>query len=630
MIDKIILKMPTTESDGLDGINDSGIETYKNVPMLSLTKEELQNSCDAGKRNGKPVTVELSDFEISIEDVPNGDRLLEVYEHQRNFWDDYMENDKKVVEFFDNGIQLLKSGKIRVLRISDHNTTGLKGIEGKSSPWNNLVKNRFVSDKPGSAGGSFGIGKDAAFACSELRTVFYSTFNDDYEKAFQGVVRLPSYTYDEKHFTGDGYFSLDDGTKNNNPLRDCLSLEPGYVRNDFGMDKYILGFGQGLTKEEIRDELIISSIDNYLYAFYTGNLVVKYGDTIVDKEHLEDIFATYKDRINKLTQEYYETLKNPDKTEEVRVFEERDVRIFVKMDNDYSRRVAVLRQTGMKVFDKDRISGRIGFSSVVVLVGNKVNEYFKKLENAEHTQWSDYRSASREEANKKQNIFFGRLREIINELHIEDYDQRIDSEGTNEYLPFTYITGKKNKTEGLSNEIKEKKRKPKKKKKNPEVIFVEDEIHFEVDDLGNIIEDTIDVRKGVSNHGGGPNPNPGRDNNPSDDGIPTNTKQSDKFTARKQIPSNNLTFSLKQTDGVYSFNIISKESIKKGFIEVNLSGEQDVVKTKVLEAKVDGVLTEVNNNKIFIGSIEENKRHTISFELVDKGNYALEVNVYES
>src|SRR5574344_3074720 len=64
-IDSIELKMPKTESDRNDGINDGNIEIYKNMPMLSLTKEELQNSTDGAKReNGetKKVIVEFSNF----------------------------------------------------------------------------------------------------------------------------------------------------------------------------------------------------------------------------------------------------------------------------------------------------------------------------------------------------------------------------------------------------------------------------------------------------------------------------------------------------------------------------------------------------------------------------------------
>lgn len=633
-MDGIVLKMPKTESDSLNGINDSGIETYKNIPMLSLTKEELQNSCDAWLKNGKPVEVHFSDFYMDINDIPSGDKLLEVYKQQRDFWDDYMTNDKKVVEFFDNGISLLEKGKIRVLRISDYNTTGLKGIDGKSSPWNNLVKNRYVSDKPGYAGGSFGIGKDAAFACSELRTVFYNTLNDDNDKAFQGTIRLPSYVYNNENYTGDGFFSKDDGNpKTNNAIRENISLEPGYIRNSTGMDKYIFGFGEELEKDNLKKELIVSSINNYLYAFYTGRLIVKFDDVLVDKDHLEDLFIQYHDEIDKVTRDYYDVLKEPDRTETVTVFDKDDVKIFVKLGNNYSRRAAVLRQTGMKVFDKDHISGRIDFSAVVVLDGDNVNEYFKKLENAEHTQWSDYRSSSREEASKKQNIFFSRLKEIIGELHIEDYETRIDSEGTSEYLPFAYVTGKKsNSVDTLSNEIKEKKKKPKKKRKKPETTFDEDELSFEKDEAGNIIEDTINVRKGKNVNPGPPNPNPdpGPTPDPDIDGIETTLSISNKFIAKKEIPNNKFNFALTKNSDEFMFAFIPKEDISNCYLEVKISGEQNAYDTSIVNAKMDGIDAEINGSKVYLGSLNANIKHSVLFNLSDKGEYSLEVSIYES
>lgn len=34
---------------------------------------------------------------------------------------------------------------------------------------------------------------------------------------------------------------------------------------------------------------------------------------------------------------------------------------------------------------------------------------------------------------------FTALKEVIKEMHQEDYDHAIDSDGVNEYLPYTYI-----------------------------------------------------------------------------------------------------------------------------------------------------------------------------------------------
>lgn len=642
-MDNIILKMPMTESDSNTGINDGGIETYKNKPMLSLTKEELQNSTDGAQRPNnipKQVVVEFNDFYINKDDIPSYKELLEVYKKERDYWDDFLENDKKAVDFFDNGIKILNQDKIRVLRISDFNTTGLVGIHGKSTPWKNLVKNKFVSDKSSYSGGSFGIGKDAAYACSELRTVFYSTYNIENEKAFQGAVKLPSYQIGEANYDGFGFFSLDDGTKKSEPILDCISLDPGFKRTEYGMDKYIIGFNNDTTTEELKKQLIVSSIDNFLYAFYTEKLVVKYGDVIVNKKNLDELFEKYHDNIDKLTLEYYETLKNPDSTIFRTVFEDNDIEIFVKLNQEYGRRAAVVRQSGMKVFDKDKINGHIGFSSVIVLTGDKVNAYFKKLENAEHTQWSEFRG-NKEEAKRYWEIFFGALREEVVSLNHEEYGDSMDSDGLNEYLPLEYITGKKNKTEGLSNEIKEKKRKAKKNKKKPKIEFENEAISFDIDDRGDIIEDTIDIKPGDGEKPvpvppvptpPEPNPDPRRwENIIDDDGeIPVKEVEKGKFVSSREISRNNLSFSLREESGVFDFKVIAKENIRNCFIEVNISGEQTLIKTSIKSAKIDGVETDYKFNKIYLGDINAEEQHIVSFELVDKGVWTLEVSVHES
>ena len=219
-----------------------------------------------------------------------------------------------------------------------------------------------------------------------------------------------------------GFFSVDDGTKNSDPVLDCVSLDPNFNRSEYGMDKYIIGFSDDTDKEELKKQLIVSSIDNFLYAFYTGKLVVKYGETIVNKENLDSLFETYRGDIDSLTVGYYETLKNPDNTIFVTVFEENDVKIFVKLGSEFNkRRAAVVRQS---------IDGHINFSALIVLTGDKVNAYFKKLENAEHTQWSEFRG-NKSEAKKHWDKFYDALRKEVRSLNHEEYGETKESDGLN-------------------------------------------------------------------------------------------------------------------------------------------------------------------------------------------------------
>lgn len=645
---EIELYMPVTEPTGMEGINNGNIETYKNNPMLSLTKEELQNSTDnaALDENGKSktVTVEFSDFEIN----PACDllefqyfKIRDVFTEEKRFWSAYMENDKKVVEFFDNALNIIRKPTMRCMRISDFNTTGLTGVYSqKSSPWNNLVMNVGVSDKEGNKGGSFGIGKDAAFASSQLRMVFYSTLNEEGVKASEGVIKLPSYRIGDKHYLGRGFFCRKDGM--GLPIDEIKTLEPNLPpRNEVGMDKYIIGFKDDIPSNELKDSIIVSSIDNFLYAFMFDKLIVKYGNTTINSEHINELIEAYKkpeeaeegkSYLDKLTVEYYETIKNPDKVEYLSLFEDNDVEIKVKLNPNGSRRAAVIRQSGMKVFDKDRLNGRVGFSATVVLNGNEVNKFFKKLENTEHTKWSLERADDEKVARDYYNKIFGTVRNIIAELHQEDLGDSTDAEGVNEYLPFTYVFGKKKQVENLSNEVEKKTRLPKPKKKKDIRSFVEYKI--EEDEEGNIVENAVNT-----NDTDNPFPNPIPPINPpdniklDDDGEPLNfsEKENGKFKIKREIPSSEIKARLLKLDGdLYELKIISNIEIKHGYIELMISSEQQPMAIDVKTAKANDKEAEFERNKIRICDIKPGEESSLVFSLKSNEEWALEVRTNES
>lgn len=655
----IKLRMPTTEDDCMSGINDGNIETFRNKMMLSLTKEELQNSTDnAIWENGvqKKVTVEFHDFFLPTNKLPEIETLIQTFNDERAFWDAYMTTDKKVVQFFDRALSLLQKDKIRCLRISDFNTTGLTGVKSNhASPWLNLVKNRGVSDKPTSATGSFGIGKDAAFACSDVRTVFYNTVNTDAtdNKAFQGTLKLPTYKKNGKNYTGFGAFVKADSSNGSNPLMENVSLDPDYVRNESGMDKYIIGFLDDLSQDDLKREIIASSINNFLCAFWDDKLVLKYGDVIVDKAHLDEIIEGYKDSLDPLTLDYYKTLKAPDKEFYISVFEPNDVSIYIRLIENAGRRAAIVRKSGMKVFDKGNISRRIEFSAVVVLTGEKANGYFKALENPEHTGWSLDRVTNKNQAKVNQNKIFDALREAVSELQQSNATDAIDADGMNEYLPFAYVMGRRKKIEGLSNEVESKKKAPKKKKGKKPSVEQNEIITYDEDEQGNIIDTTISVSNGTeggsgNGHGGGGDQsgngegsgngtggtgtegNGGSGSTEGNGEISGNESQGGKFIAKRRIPNSSFRFAMTKNADTYHLFAIGDKRIKSGFIEIRVSSETDTVAMPLSKASIDGKVSEFSGNKILFGGLEENIRHDIAFDFKQVGEWAIEVSINEN
>lgn len=648
------LFMPKTEAPGNAGLNNAGIETYRNDPMISLTKEEEQNSTDGSrKKDGKSMRVEIEfhDFDLPTADLPDIDVLRTVYADERSYWKSILTKDLRTVNFFDNGLKLLNKKSVRVLRISDKKTTGLTGIDLESSPWSNLVINFGVSDKPSSAGGSFGIGKNAAFACSQLRLVYYSTMNVDNECATQGALKLPSYKKDGAKYEGTGFFATKSESGEIVPVRKCISLDPNYQRTEYGLDKYIVGFEEKMTSKELKEAVIKSSIANFLVAFFTDSLEVRYDDIVVNRDKLPEIFEKYGEDFDPIVKEQYATLVFPDKIEYFSLFEENDVTFFVRLDPEASRKAAVVRSSGMKVFDRGNISGRIGFSAVVLLNTEKINAYFKALENPEHNKWATDRAEKPSEAISNIRKIFGALKDIIKDMHQEDYESSVDADGLNEYLPYAYIQKtKKNRTEGLSVEVKEKKKKAKKKKTLTQVDT--EKIHYQEDEHGNIDESTIQLVSadgsaggtGDGNgHGGGGGGNGGGFGGEGDDDG-TNEEvfgpegemkkfsenEQGEFISKRRITNDNFSYALSQKDGEYQLRFISKKNVPSGFIEVDISGEEEAIVTDVVFAAIDGESAKVSKNKIAFAALSAEEVHTVNFKLKNAGDWALEVSVNEN
>ena len=104
------------------------------------------------------------------------------------------------------------------------------------------------------------------------------------------------------------------------------------------------------------------------------------------------------------------------------------------------------------------------------------------------------------------------IKDTIVKLHEENMEASIDAEGVSEYLPYSYIHGKKDtkRVDALSNEVEEQ-TKLKKSKKNKKDRRSTVEISLEMDEDGNITERVINNNDEPSPFPGPvvpPNPNP--------------------------------------------------------------------------------------------------------------------------
>ncbi|EHI79657.1 hypothetical protein HMPREF9093_00070, partial [Fusobacterium sp. oral taxon 370 str. F0437] len=222
----ICWNFPNNNDGKISGISEAGIETFRGDLLKSLAKEICQNSLDAIAESKDKVLVEFELYELPFKNDERIIGLKEYFKLAKEYW----QENEKTIRILEKAEKNFERDRIRILRISDYNTTGLIGSDKKkNSTWNNLVKSSGVSDKTGSSGGSYGIGKSAPFACSDLRTVFYNTLDINGLKAFQGVANLVSFEKEKDKTTqGTGYYG---NSEDNTAIRN-MEFFASYVRKE--------------------------------------------------------------------------------------------------------------------------------------------------------------------------------------------------------------------------------------------------------------------------------------------------------------------------------------------------------------------------------------------------------------
>lgn len=265
----VFLPNPGREEEGL---GHAGIETFKGSPYPGIARESSQNSLDAAARtpDGTASAVHLvfRRLEIPANEIPGIADLRATLKScltqatQRNL--------KKDREFFEKALLIAQQASLPILSVEDYGTTGLVGPAIHGSPFHALVKSSGVSQKAeADAGGSFGIGKNAAFAISRLRTVFYSTLYQDGEKPVhlvQGKSVLVSHeSSDGAHNRATGYWGADGFM----PVEDVHTLPAWLVRSEVGTTVASVAFNE---EQDWHWQLAETLIRNFFSAISRGTV----------------------------------------------------------------------------------------------------------------------------------------------------------------------------------------------------------------------------------------------------------------------------------------------------------------------------------------------------------------------
>lgn len=453
-------KFPESNGGITSGFNDAGIENFTGERFKNLGREIIQNSLDAVQLEiKKPVIVHFKRIAVTRESFPGISSLQKSMKSCLNIADS--QEDKKAENFFRKAVEELQKDKIEFLRIDDFNTTGLTfdHKKPKVNPFYAITKGRGTSRKQSdTAAGSYGIGQNAPFAVSNLRTVLYSTYyldrSGNSQEIFQGKSILISHTIHNDETQGTGFYGDINGLK---PLFNtdipALFRRSSFLDGDNfqGTSVFIAGFA---SQPHWQYELAASVIINFFLAIDEQKLIVNIDDKIkISSETLQylftepklleilkgDIAAEFND-----ARAYYNAYKTAD-VKESELPNLGHCKLWISIENGddeeqlHTRRAALIRRNGMLITDNQkglqRFFGVKSFTAVFKCESDRGNRSLREMEPPRHDCFEPGRAPDPRKASKYLNELRGFIRDEINKIAAPDEGEVSELNELAEFLP---------------------------------------------------------------------------------------------------------------------------------------------------------------------------------------------------
>lgn len=343
---------PPTSGGVSHGFNDSSEEHFKTNPLENAIRETIQNSLDARDARKNIVKVNICRYKIKPSDINS----KELIPHIRETLDVEKKRNKKAAKFYEESLKVIKCNTIPVLAIIDSNTTGLI-----DKHWDSLVYMEGTPDKSdtdGTAGGSFGIGKNAAYSISPLRMVCYTTrYQDKSNRIDKFIARCrlsahpsPKKPSEELQNIGFG------GVKVKDTLRPMPVIGKNIPNKIFRLEQkgtgiFIIGF-----KHEAKNfvkEISSYVIHHFFTAIHEKKLEVTVESHVINHQTLDGIFEEGDPR--KASRHYYHTLREPEQKTNIKKrlgnFE-----LFLRTSDDrLPNKVAYVNRRGMMITDETKL-----------------------------------------------------------------------------------------------------------------------------------------------------------------------------------------------------------------------------------------------------------------------------------
>lgn len=445
---KIGWRFPPLSGGTRQGYTNNDIEVFKGQELIdNLAREICQNSLDAHLENeDAPVRVVFELRKVHRQDYDVFSQYAKCLKGCRGYWEDDM--DAKLEKFVVNAENTLLEEDIPILVASDYNTKGLSGSHSrkKSSSWEALTGSDGISVKSDEASaGSYGIGKNAPFACSSLSMVFYNTLAEDGESAFIGVARLATLLDDDDEPTQRvGRYQVNDNENRIwNPIypEDENTFRDSFLRTESGTDVIIVGFSQS---SHWLPNVMKAVLKNFFVAISENKLIVELKDglehVVINADSISQMFSDLEDDAEMVSaSQLYKAFTTPSVKETFEVFEPDDVEVYIKADASYRRTIANFRATGMLVGTYYR---RIfqHYAAVVVIRGQKLGELLKDTEPPRHNRWDHKQiEASDRERRKDAKHAIETIEAYVLSLLKSQFEvvteKTVDAAGVGEYIP---------------------------------------------------------------------------------------------------------------------------------------------------------------------------------------------------
>ena len=476
------------DPDGeLDG-NDASQEHFTGHRLTSVAREIGQNTNDARSEaaieEGKPAVVAFERIDVPADQIPDLNGLKEKLNGCLEYAENHLENDE-YAKFYKKAIQVISKKHISVLRVSDWNTRGLEGPFEGATPVIAFAKGKGISKKSTvNSGGSRGIGKNAIFTISELRTSFFSTYSlnkksGKREYLSQGKAVLISDLKGKKIRKGTGYCGLPNAEAivGEKEIPDWMKRSghvPVEAVDQSGLSLFALGFNQGPNWHL---HLAASAITTFFSAIQQGfiefrvidgenNLVINRESYLGFFDNLEIVKPLDAEEIRhfdkaKVYAKILEDAEAEDPSVVVEQFENPKVgnfKLCIRVQDGMPRNVALIR-TGMLITESmpnlKRFSGK-DFAAVLQAQTEKGMAFLRSLEGAEHNALEPDRiddKATRNKAKKTLDEVTRRAREILDKhirVEAEDAD---DIDELAQYFPYEMGQGEEDKEKNELNPL---------------------------------------------------------------------------------------------------------------------------------------------------------------------------------